>query len=80
MADLILTPEQEAAAQRIAAVITAKVNDDALAMARLLASKSDAEFFGKTEFDIRDRVHKIGAYALEAALDERKKRATLGRA
>lgn len=59
-------------------VLKARMNADlhiseTLTMARLLVSKSDAEFFGKTEFDVRDRSHTIGACAIETALAERKK-------
>ena len=56
-----LTPEQSAEADRIA---------------EMLASKPDHQLLGKTEFEVRDRVHKIGAKALETALNERKKGAT----
>ena len=80
MADLVLTPEQEAEAQRIAAIIGKKAQEEALHMARLLASKPDAQLLGATEFEIRDRVHKLGAHAIETALKERKKRGTKGRA
>src|SRR6266496_638104 len=51
----------------------AKVEQEALDMARLLVSKKNHEILGATEFEIRDRVHRIGAHALEAALSERKK-------
>jgi hypothetical protein len=80
MADVVLTPEQEAEAQRLAQIIGKKAQEEALRMARLLASKPDAQLLGKTEFEIRDRVHALGAFALEAALQERKKGATKGRA
>lgn len=80
MADPQLTPEQEAQAQRVAAIIAQKIKEEALQMARLLAAKPDAELFGKTEFELRDRVHRIGALALETALAERKKGGTTGRA
>ena len=43
-------------------------------MAKLLTVKSDKELFGKTEFDLRDRVHELGAKALEIAADERQKK------
>jgi hypothetical protein len=39
----------------------------------LLVSKRDEELLGATEFAVRDRVHAIGALALETALNERKK-------
>jgi hypothetical protein len=78
MAELELTPEQEAEAQRLAEVIVRKAQEEALLMARLLVSKADHQILGATEFEIRDRVHKIGAHALEAALNGRKKRGTTG--
>ena len=49
-----------------------------LQVARLLASKSNRELFGATEFRVRDVVHRIGARALEATLEERKKGETAG--
>ena len=80
MSEIILTPEQEAEAQRLADIIARKAKEEALAMARLLVSKQDHEILGATEFEIRDRVHKLGAHAIEAALRERKKGGTKGRA
>jgi hypothetical protein len=71
-----LTPEQEAEAQRIFDILKEKAEVDLKALARLLASKSDGEIFGRTEFEVRDRVHEIGAKAIESALAGRKKRAT----
>jgi hypothetical protein len=41
-----------------------------------MASKPDRQLLGKTEFEVRDLVHKIGAKAIETALDERKKGGT----
>lgn len=75
-----LTPEQEAEAQRLAGIIGRRAQDEALQMARLLVSKSDAEIFGQTEFELRDRAHDLAAHALETALTERKKGGTEGRA
>ena len=80
MTDIVLTPEQEAEAQRFAAIIAKKAQEEALQIARLLASKADAQLLGATEFAVRDRVHEIGAFAIETALKERKKGATKGRA
>jgi hypothetical protein len=75
-----LSPEQEAEAQRIAEIIAQKAREESLRMARLLVSKKDEDLLGKTEFEIRDRVHELGAFALETALKERKKRGIKGRA
>ena len=78
MIDLTLTPEQEAQAQRIAAIIGQKAQEEALNMARIMASKPDAQLLGATEFEIRDRAHKFAAHAIETALNERKKGGTKG--
>jgi hypothetical protein len=80
MTDLNLTPEQEADAQRLAEVFYQKSKDDLLQMARLMVSKKDQELLGATEFEIRERVHKIGAFAIETAVNQRKKGGTPGRA
>jgi hypothetical protein len=47
-------------------------------LADLLASKPDRQLLGKTEFEVRDLVHRIGAKAFETALEERKKGGTKG--
>ena len=73
-----LTPEQETQARQLAETIAVKTKEEILRMTRLLVSKQDHEIFGETEFQIRDIVHKIGAQAIEAALDERKKGGTKG--
>jgi hypothetical protein len=80
MIDLYLTPEQEAEAQRVAAIIGKKAQEEALHMARILASKPDAQLLGATEFQVRERAHQLAAHALETALNERKKGGTKGRA
>lgn len=80
MVEIQLTPEQETEAARISEIIEQKVNNEVRLMARLLVSKSDTEFFGKTEYEIRDLVHRIGACAIETALEERKKGGTKGQA
>jgi hypothetical protein len=80
MLTVTLTAEQEAEAQRLAEIIGRKAQEEALRMARLLVSKSDAEVFGRTEYELRDSAHRVAAHALEAALKERKKGGTTGRA
>ena len=74
--DADLTPDQEAEARRIFDALKQSAEADLLALARLLASKPDGEVFGATEFEVRDRVHRIGAKAIEAALAGRKKGGT----
>jgi hypothetical protein len=80
MAELHRTPEQEAEAQRLAALIARKAQEEALRIARLMVSKPDRELLGATEFEVRDRMHALGAYAIETAVNRRKKGATGGRA
>lgn len=75
-----LTAQQEAEAQRLAQILLDKTKEDVLNITRLLVSKSDPELLGETEFQVRDLVHKIGAQAIETALNERKKGATKDRA
>jgi hypothetical protein len=53
-------------------------DDDLRRMAKLLTVKSSKDLFGKTEFDLRDRVHELGAKALEIAADERQKKGSSG--
>jgi len=67
-----LTAEQEVEAQVLADTLTRAVADDFLTLARLLVSKPTHQVFGQTEFDVRDRVHRLGAKALELYLAEKK--------
>jgi hypothetical protein len=71
-----LTPEQEAEAQRLFEALQQPFLDEARRLARLLAAKPDRQLLGQTEFEVRDGVHRLGAAALQAALDERKKGGT----
>jgi hypothetical protein len=80
MDELNLTPDQEAEAERIEDILLAGMRVEARRMARLLASRSNRELLGETEFQLRDAVHRIGARGIDAALEERKKRGTADRA
>ena len=70
-----LSPEQEAEAQALAARLRPHVEEDLLALARLLVRKEDRDLFGETEFEVRDVVHRLGAKAYSTHLAA-KKRAT----
>jgi hypothetical protein len=76
MASLPLTAEQAETAERIFQSLRQATESDLRSLAQLLASKPDRQLLGQTEFEVRDRVHKIGAKALETALEERKKGGT----
>jgi len=73
-----LTPEQRAEADRIHAALLAAAADDLRELADTLARTTDATIFGATEYAVRDIVLRVGAKALEAALDGRKKGGTTG--
>lgn len=73
---LQLSPEQEAEAQRIEEAVFEAVRRETRDMARLLASRKTNEFFGQTEFDLRDGCLRIGQVVLQSALEERKKGGT----
>jgi hypothetical protein len=75
---LDLTPQQREEADRIKRRLLAVAEDEIQGIAELLASKPDRQILGQTEFQVRDRVHKIGARAIETALDERKRGGTRG--
>lgn len=74
--DVDLTEEQEAEAEYIEDILNASSRATVRYVARLMASKSNRELFGDTEFLIRDAVHRLGAEGMDAALSERKKRGT----
>ena len=73
MADILLTAEQEAEAQRLFELFQQPLLQEARRLARLFASKSTPQMLGKTEFEVRDAVHDLGAQLLQTALAERKK-------
>jgi hypothetical protein len=78
-AQVELSEEQEAEAQRIYERLGAAFDQERMRMARLLASKPNEQLFGQTEYELRDRVHELGARVLETAADERQKRGRLRR-
>ena len=71
-----LSPEQQSDAERIYGALHQAADADLRALAELLAAKDDRTTFGATEFAVRDIVLRVGAKAIEAALEGRKKGAT----
>jgi hypothetical protein len=76
MATIALTPEQLEHAERIYQALRQATDADLRDVATLLASKPDSQLLGPAEFEVRDRVHAIGARAIEIAVNERKRGAT----
>jgi hypothetical protein len=62
------------AEQKVYELLREACDNDLRRMAKLLADKQDSQLFGQTEFDLRDRVHALGARALEVVAQERQKK------
>ena len=75
-----LNPEQAERAEQIFQSLRRATEADLRGLAELLACKEDSQLLGPTEFEVRDRVHTIGAGAIEAAVNQRKKRGTKAQA
>jgi hypothetical protein len=75
-----LTPEQAEQAEQILQTLKQAAESELRELAALLASKPDHQLLGQTEYEVRDRVHKIGARAIETAVNLRKKGGTSDRA
>ena len=69
-----LNDEQEAEAQRIYERLQGAFDAELKTMARFMAAKPTHQLFGETEFELRDRVHELGARVLETAAEERQKK------
>jgi hypothetical protein len=75
-----LTPEQLTEAQRNYEVMKKAADEDLWRIACLMAGKPDDQLLGRTEFEVREEVLRIGAKAIETAVNGRKKGGTWGAA
>ena len=73
-----LSREQEELAQRIYQRLRTKMDEELLAMARLMASQPVDEIFGKGEFELRDKLNAVGATIVAESANERAKKGVLG--
>ena len=78
MDEIKLSAEKESEVERMEDVVNGAAAVELRQLVRLLASKSNRELLGATEYLVRDGVHRIGVRLLEAALEERKKGGTAG--
>ncbi len=67
---LTLNDEEQLVYERLAGCF----DEERKRIAKLLADKDDPNLLGQMEYDLRDRVHALGAKALEVAADERQKK------
>lgn len=72
-----LDSEQSAEAERIFQEIRGAFEAEARRLATLMASKQTKDILGQTEYEIRDRVHALGAHVLETTAAERVKKGGL---
>jgi len=69
-----LSPEELAEAKRHFEIMKGAVEEDLWRIACLMAGKPDDQLLGHTEFEVRDHVLRMGAKAIETAVNGRKKR------
>ena len=72
MARHLISEEQEREAKLLEAKIRMAVDQEISNLARLLVSKGESDLFGKTEFEVRDVVLRLGAQAFEEHLRGKK--------
>ena len=72
-----LDSEQLAESERIFQEIRGPFEEEARRLAMLMASKQTKDLLGQTEFEVRDRVHALGAQVLETTAAERVKKGGL---
>jgi hypothetical protein len=72
-----LSVEQQAEAALIYERIRGAFDQEARRLAELMASKETRDIFGETEYQVRDRVHALGAEVLAATAEERVKKGGL---
>ena len=70
------TPEELAEVQRVHDVLSKAMDREIWQIAELMVSKRDDQLLGETEFALRDKVLRMGAQALEATINDRKKGGT----
>ena len=68
--ELNLSADEQVLFERLGPLFEA----ERLRLAKSLASKKDEELFGRNEYELRDRVHELGAKALEIAANARQKK------
>jgi hypothetical protein len=69
-----MSVEEFEEAQRVFEVARQAADDELWRMCCLMASKQNSELLGETEFQLRDMLLRVGAKALEAGVNERRKK------
>ena len=71
-----ITPEKSEEVQRVHDVMLKAMEQEIWRMAEFMVTRRDDQLLGQTEFTLREKVLRMGAQALEATVDDRKKRGT----
>jgi hypothetical protein len=71
-----VTQDDLAEVQRIHDVMLKAVEKDIWQLAQFMVTRRDDQLFGETEFTVRDKALRMGSQALQATINDRKKRAT----
>ena len=71
-----ITPEKSEEVQRVHDVMLKAMEQEIWRMAEFMVTRRDDQLFGETEFALRDKALRMGAQALEATVNDRKKRGT----
>ena len=69
-----MTPEESTEVQRVHDLVLKAMNQEIWRLARFMVTRRDDQLLGQTEFALRDRVLRMGSQALEATVNDRKKR------
>jgi hypothetical protein len=71
-----MTPEELTEVERIHDVVLKALDKDIWQLAQFVVTRRDDQLFGETEFTLREKALRMGAQALEATVNDRKKRGT----
>jgi len=71
-----MTQDELAEVQRIHDVMLKAVDKDIWQLAQFMVTRRDDQLLGETEFAVREKALRMGAQALQATVNDRKKRAT----
>ena len=71
-----MTPEELTEVQRVHDVMLKAMDREIWQAAQFVVTRRDDQLFGETEFTLREKALRMGAQALEATVNDRKKRGT----
>ena len=72
-----MKPEELAEVQRVHDVMMKAMDQEIWRMAEFMVTRRDDQLFGEAEFTLREKALRMGAQALEATVNDRKKGGTM---